>query len=131
MLFPFFEREKDTINVTVVLIWWLIVLVRNRKSLPFSLSKSTLLLKHTSEISFIPLQINILLLLSGGTLCFHGETTIKILCWVDEIREALEVLVWLQPPASLTWRKSCYWCRDEATCVVIKIDRYDERCIYE
>ena len=51
MLFPFFEREKDTINVTVVLLWWLIVLVRNRKPFPFS-SKSTLLLKNPSETSF-------------------------------------------------------------------------------
>jgi hypothetical protein len=38
-------REKDTL---LCYIWWLIVLFRNRKSLPLS-SESTLLLKHNSE----------------------------------------------------------------------------------
>ena len=109
--FSFFSKEKK-IPLTLLWCWyddWLFFF-RNRKSLPFSLSKSTLLLKHTSETSFIPLQINILLLLSGGTSYLHGENKNKWrwYCWDDKIGEALEVLVWLQPPASLTWRKSWY-----------------------
>ena len=129
--FSFFRKEKK-IPLTLLWCWyddWLFFF-RNRKSLPFSLSKPTLLLKHTSETSFIPLQINILLLLSGGTLCFHGET-MRRYC-VELMRLERHWRYWfdysLPHPSHeenhvilMSWWS--YMCSNQK-------DRYNERCIY-